>query len=368
MSNFGIGLGAFMGGVNQGMEAGERFKTIQDNNKLRKIAAEGTDAAKAAREADIGKSIKVGSVDQNGATVPTYEVDGQAYGSESEARGAAEKQVGSFMDYYTKTVMPQYQEHWMQTGQVDKAQAMQKWLENENVQKGVKSWANAVRSFQVGDSAGFKKNLLKAYNQQGYFDDGVTAEGIEDVKNDKGQLLGYKIKFKDGKGNVTEQTFDGEDVAKLGLNALSPAEVLSYGVDQLKQAQAARSELAKEGRKQQNAIELEGVKQGLGINRDNNKSALRTAEKAEELRLGTNNTAKTTSDTDLRKQLFIQLRKEGQKTAENNKLLGKNDPVFNDLPQEEQARVVEQQLQMLKRGNQQQAPVQSQGKPPVWRP
>ena len=368
MANFGIGLGAFMGGLNQGMEAGERFKTIQDNNKLRKIAADGTDAAKAAREADIGKSIKVGSIDQNGTTVPTYEVGGQSYGSEEEARGAAEKQVGSFMDYYTKTVMPQYQEHWMQTGQVDKAQAMQKWLENEDVQKGVKSWANAVRSFQVGDSAGFKKNLMKAYNNEGYFADGVKAESIEDVKNDKGQLLGYKIKFKDAKGNVTEQTYDGEDVARLGLNALSPAEVLSYGVDQLKQAQAARAELAKEGRKFDRDVQLEGVKQGYGINRDNNRSALRTAEEAEKIRLGSNNTAKTTSDTDLRKQLYIQLRKEGTKTAENNKLLGKSDPVFNDLPQEEQAKIVEQQLQMLKRGTQQQGPVQSQGKPPVWRP
>ncbi|QRE00580.1 hypothetical protein [Pseudomonas phage Itty13] len=284
--NFGIGVGAFMAGLNQGVQAYDTIQKARDRKALRDIATQGTDAAKAAREADIGRSINVGSRSENGVTVPTYEVGGQSYASEGDARAAAEKQVGSFMDYYAKSVLPKYQEHWMQTGDVEKAQALEKWMQDQNVQKGVKAWAGAVRAFQTGDREAFKKNLMAAYNQQGYFQDGMEAVSIDDVKDDKGNLLGYKIKFKDPKGKVTEQTYDGEDVARLGLNALSPAEVLSYGVDQLKQAQAARAELAKENRKFQRDIQGKSLDQAYRLEAQGNASNLRRAEEAEKLRTG----------------------------------------------------------------------------------
>ncbi|MND20845.1 hypothetical protein D3C76_48170 [compost metagenome] len=288
--NFGIGVGAFLSGMNQGIEAGERIGKARDRKALRDIATQGTDAAKAAREADIGKSINVGSTEQNGMTVPTYEVGGQSYESEDAARAAAEKQVGGFMDYYAKTVLPKYQEHWMQTGEVEKAQAIDKWMQDQNVQKGVKAWANAVRSFQTGDREGFKNNLMAAYNQQGYYQDGMTATAIEDVSDDKGNLIGYKISFKDPKGKVTTQTYDGDDVARLGLNALSPAEVLSYGVNQLKQAQTARADLAKEDRKFKRDVALKKLEQGQRLESQGNESQLRMAEKAEERRTGGSST------------------------------------------------------------------------------
>lgn len=293
MSNFGIGVGAFMSGLNQGVQAYDTIQKARDRKALRDVATQGTADAKAAREADIGRSINVGSTSVNGVETPTYSVGDKSFNSEADARAAAEKQVGSFMDYYSKQVLPKYQEHWMQTGEVEKAQALNKWMEDQNVQKGVKAWANAVRSFQVGDRDGFKKNLMAAYNQQGYFDDGMTAESIDDVNDDKGNLLGYKIKFKDAKGNVTEQSFDGDDVARLGLNALSPAEVLSYGANQLKEAQAARAQLAKEQRAhgyrlQEKAVDAKvragekAVDQEYRLEAQGNASQLRQAEKAAE--------------------------------------------------------------------------------------
>lgn len=398
MANFGIGLGAFMDGLNQGITVGERVRGVQDQNRMRRIASEGTDAARAAREADIGRSIKVGSAasPDGQSTVPTYEVGGQSYGNEADARAAAEKQVGGFMDYYSKTVMPQYQEHWMKTGQLEKAQAAQAWMENENVQKGIKAWANAVRSFQTGDREGFKKNLMQAYNQQGYFDDGVTAESIEDVTNDKGQLLGYKIKFKDAKGKVTEQTFDGDDVARLGLNALSPAEVLSYGVDQLKQAQSARAELAKEDRKFQRDVTLKQLEQGNKLEAQGNASQLRRAEEAEKRAAGGDSTKvrdaqaiaaylkqQGYSDDFIRAQAPRLVGLEAQQMSPQNRLnkimetLNKSLD-FQDLPDEEKVRRANEVMQLQDRMLSQrsgasqggapaaQAPVQSGRGIPVW--
>ncbi|NTE96674.1 hypothetical protein [Agrobacterium tumefaciens] len=319
MANFGIGLGAFADGMMKGVnmvrsirqdeaaqvEANDRkrlrdlqFKRLEqedsDQQAFRNASSSAASDAKTQRAADVSAAM---TPNADG----TWRVGEKTYNSEADANKAAETQVGTFMDYYLKTSVPKMQEHWASTGQVEKAQALGKWLEDENVKKGMKHWASAVRSFQTGDSEGFKTNLMSAYNQQGYFEDGRTATGIEDLKNDKGQLLGYRIKFKDGQGNETSQDYDGEDVAKLALNALSPAQVLSYGMDQLKASSAARSEIAKEQRglmrdvaKEDRAYERDvskiGIQQQNTLESQANQSQLRMAEETEKNRTGQNST------------------------------------------------------------------------------
>lgn len=304
MANFGIGIGAFADGLLKGINTGRainqdkanaednadrkklrdlQFKQLEqevgDKQQFRDTASAAAEGAKTARAADIQKAMTPTS---NG----TWKVGDKEYGSEAEATQAADGQVGSFMDYYMKTSVPKMQEHWAATGQIDKAQALGTWMEDENVKKGAKAWAGAVRSFQTGDREGFKKNLMAAYNQQGYFDDGQEASGIEDKKNDKGQLTGYTIKFKDKDGNETSQDFEGDDVAKLALNALSPTQVLSHGMDQLKAANAARADMAKEGRGFQRDVAKIGIQHQNTLESQGNASQLRQAEEAEKLRTG----------------------------------------------------------------------------------
>lgn len=309
MANFGIGLGAFMSGLSQGMNTYNNMQESKDKKRLRDIQFKqleqdatdkqalrdtlrtSADAAGKARQADIAGMVKPGeTIGPDGVATPSYTVGDKSFKTQEEATAAADKQVGSFMEYYLKTSVPKMQEHWMKTGDIDKAQALNKWMEDENVKKGAKAWAGAVRSFQLGDREGFKKNLMAAYNQQGYFDDGMTATKIEDVKNDKGQLTGYAITFKDSTGKETTQNYDGDDVARLGLNALSPTEVLSYGMDQLKQANATRAELAKEGRTFQRDVTKLGIQQQNTLESQANQSQLRQAEEAEKRRNGGDST------------------------------------------------------------------------------
>lgn len=310
MANFGIGIGAFMEGYMKGaafkqqmddnkdrkrlrdMQFKQLEQDVNDKQELRDTMRSSADAARSARQSDISSLVNVGSQPSpdGSSTVPTYSVGGKSYNTHDEATAAAEKQTGSFMDYYMKTSVPKMQEYWAKTGQLDKAQALGKWMEDENVKKGAKAWAGAVRSFQTGDREGFKTNLMAAYNQQGYFDDGMTATKIDDLKNDKGQLTGYAITFRDANGKETTQNYDGDDVARLGLNALSPTEVLSYGMDQLKQANAARADLAKEGRAFQRDVTKLGIQQQNTLESQANQSQLRQAEEAEKRRTGGDST------------------------------------------------------------------------------
>lgn len=309
MANFGIGVGAFMDGYMKGASFKQQMEDSKDRKRLRDIqfkqfeqdaadkqefrdtARQSAASATSARQADINKLITPGeTVGADGKAMPSFSVGDKTYKSQEEAAAAADKQVGSFMDYYMKTSVPKMQEYWAKTGQVDKAQALSKWMEDENVKKGAKAWAGAVRAFQVGDREGFKTNLMSAYNQQGYFDDGMEATKIEDVKNDKGQLTGYAITFRDPNGKETTQNYDGDDVARLGLNALSPTEVLSYGMDQLKQATAARADLAKEQRGFQRDVTKLGIQQQNTLESQANQSQLRQAEEADKRRTGGDST------------------------------------------------------------------------------
>lgn len=304
MANLGAGLGAFMTGLQGGMNFGQQFKQNEqiqkergirlgrleqensDNEQFRAVSKQAATDAGAARQADIDGKIQVGAAQQGEMTVPTFNVGNKQYANKEEADKAASKDVDSFLDYYTKTSAPKLIEHWASTGEVDKAKAFQTWMEDENVKKGTKAWAGAVRSFQIGDKEGFKNNLLKAYNQQGYFDDGVTATKIDDVKNDQGQLAGYAITFKDADGNERTENFDGDDVANLGLQALAPDKVLSYGLEQLKTAQAARAGMAKEDRAYSRDLGKLQIQNQNSVGLQNNQAALTAAAKAEERRSG----------------------------------------------------------------------------------
>lgn len=304
MANMGLGIGSFLSGLAGGVQMGSQIQDAKDRKRMRGLQMEqmeqdyadkqnlrgvmrqaATDAG-AQRQADIDKNITVGSAETNDMTVPTYSVGNRQYASKDEADKAASKDVDSFLDYYMGTSAPKLMQHWAETGQLDKAQAFDKFAQDADARKGMKAWAGAVRSFQLGDREGFKDNLLKAYNQKGYFEDGYTATKIDDVKNDKGQLLGYAITFKDGDGNETTQTYDGDDVAQMGLQAMAPDQVLAYGMEQLKAKQAAQAQLAKESRGLNNDLLKIGVQQGNTLESQNNQSNLRRLEEQEKIRQG----------------------------------------------------------------------------------
>lgn len=305
MANFGIGLGAFMDGAMRGANFTRQIQNdrlaqedLADRRKIRAFQLQNMEqqqadqqayravAKDAAAQATSARAADVNAAITPGADGASWTVGGKTYSSEADARKAADGQVDSFMDYYMKNSVPKMMEHWTSTGEIDKAQAMAKMMEDENFKKGARLWGSAVRSFQVGDREGFKKNLMGAYNQQGYFEDGTTATKIEDVKNDKGQLTGYAITFKGADGKETTQNYDGEDVARMGLNALSPTQVISYGMDQLKARQTAAAEIAKEGRSEARDMRKLGVQQANTLEAQANASNLRQAEEAEKQRTG----------------------------------------------------------------------------------
>ena len=298
MANFGIGLGAFLNGVANGAQVYSNIQDAKSKKELRDIQISKMKEDEADRQEY--RSILRGGAQQPTVTTgtdqagnATYSVGGQNYASQDEAQKAADAQVGGFLDNWKKTVGPRLQQYWLKTGDIDKAQNFQKWMDDSNVQAGMKSWANMARAFQMGDRPGFLKHLNATLTQSGYYDGEVQPISATEKTNDKGQLIGYTVNFRDkATGKESSQDFDSDDIQRLAVTGLSPAQIYEQGMNELNAARKARAEATKTKDERQWEMTKLGVQQLNTLESQANASQLRTAEKAEQKRLGIGDTSK----------------------------------------------------------------------------
>lgn len=298
MANFGIGLGAFLNGVANGAQVYSSIQDAMSKKELRDIQISKLKDDEADRQEY--RSILRGGAQQPTVTTgsdqagnPTYSVGGQSYPSQEEAQKAADAQIGGFLDNWKKTVAPKLQQFWLKNGDIEKAQNFDKWISDSNVQAGMKSWANMARAYQLGDRPNFLKHLNATLTQTGYYDGEVQPIGATEKTNDKGQLIGYTVNFRDkSTGKESSQDFDSDDIQRMAVVGLSPEQLYSQGMNELAAARKARADAAKtKGEREWEMTKL-GVQQQNTLESQSNQSQLRRAEKAEEKLLGIGDAAK----------------------------------------------------------------------------
>ena len=225
MSNFGIGLGSFLSGFTQGAGAAQSLKRGMQQEKLTDMQI---------------KNLE----DQQAATQGARDLSAQGV---KDATANTDGQIDNVMGYYMQNVAPKLQQHWLANGDVEKANAFGKWIQDTNVQQGMKYGAAMIRSAQLGDPDGVMDNMVKLYNQPGYFEDGQSAVGAKIRRDDKGNAAGMDITLRNDKtGEETTHTFNGMDeVYQLAMQFGSPDQVFKYGMEQLRAGQKAQAEIAK---------------------------------------------------------------------------------------------------------------------------
>lgn len=245
-ANFGLGVAGLVQGINSGLDTGVKIKGLINQNRLETTRRDAMNAAQQARSNDVNKAISVGAGANadNTMTVPTYAVEGKTYGTQEEARGAAEKTVGDLAEYYTKVAAPKVYQTLLEIDP-EKAMAWQDWTEQQTTKQGMKHWANAVRAAGMGDFEGFGKNLMKAYNTHGYSQDGVEATNWKTLKDDNGDITGAELTFKTRDGKEMTQTFNGtEDLMRTGSQFLSPEQQFNVGWSEIQSARKLAAENA----------------------------------------------------------------------------------------------------------------------------
>jgi|GEM_PF-6840973 len=255
-ANFGIGIGALAQGLSSGIDTGAKLHGLMQQGKLRKAREAGMADAKTARQSAIDGLVQVGSTSNadNTMTMPTFNVGDQSYSDEASARKAAEGQVGSLDEFYIKVAAPKIYEEYLAIDP-EKAEAWKAWNDAKEVKQGQKLWASAVMKANMGDFDGFGKDLVKAYNSRGYFDDGTQVKDWKTLKDDKGNITGAQLTFKGPDGKEYSQVINGmEDAYRMGAFMLSPENVFNTGWSEIQAAKKAQLEMAKEDRKFQRDV------------------------------------------------------------------------------------------------------------------
>lgn len=239
-------------GLIQGIQAGNmlvdayyRGQENKDRAEIKNVMAEGLEGAKAQRQSMIDANVKVGSEANadNTMTMPTFaDAKGTKYGSEAEARAAAEKSAPSIDDFYVKNVVPKIAETYLKQGNIEQAEKWNNWAEQKSTREGMKHWTKALQAGQMGDFKTYADSMVKAYNAPGYYDDGLEADGYDLVKDKEGNTTGLTLNLRNkSTGEKFSQTIRGqEDMVRMGIGLLDPANAFKTTQAAVTSAQNAR--------------------------------------------------------------------------------------------------------------------------------
>lgn len=273
-ASLGIGVGAFSEGLMNGVKMGNMLGEARDKREVRAATKAGMEQAKQQRQQDIDSQIKpvdvpmvadnfegpVQAADMAGPPQQAFDVKGKRYDTRVAASGAAEKEVGSQLDYFNKVAVPKIAETYLAQGDAAKASAWTQYMEAAETQRGLKDWSKAFRAAQLGqwdDAANYVFEQYKSY------DDGIDPVGKEAVKDKTGNITGFNIKLKNKEtGEEYAQFIDNETLMNMGLGHFSPQNQFDMRWKQQQDANNALLEVAKDDRKFQRDLMMEGVKSG----------------------------------------------------------------------------------------------------------
>lgn len=187
--SFGIGLGAFMDGFEQGTGIRDRMderKRVKDNRS--RLEAIETDAKQ-----KFDEGVQQGHV-----------------------------QPEQFDEFWMNYALPKRRNELLRQGDVAGAKALSEWGESDEVRKGGRLFGSAMFKAQTGDAAGALQDAIKAGQVKGYIDHGYELVGQDEITDADGNVLGFRLRVKDGEGNEIEQDVTVQDVPRVVSTFANP--------------------------------------------------------------------------------------------------------------------------------------------------
>ncbi len=170
--SFGIGLGAFVEGVGDGMSMRDSFDKGQKERKTRK-AIEGI----------------------NTDTKAAF----------NEAVDAGQVQADQYDKFWMNYAMPKVRMQMIEAGDYAGARAFEEWGRSDAALEGGRLSASAILKAQTGDTDGAIQDGLKAAQTQGYLSHNYKLIGQTPVIGEDGVRKGTTIKIQGPDGKAVEQ-------------------------------------------------------------------------------------------------------------------------------------------------------------------
>ena len=187
--SFGIGLGAFM----DGMEGGMRMREQIDSSRQRR---------------------------DNKARLDEIDTDARkAFDTQVEQGAATPEQFDKFwMDY----ALPRRRNEMLRQGDLAGAKALDEWGKSDEVRQGGRLFASALLKAQTGDPAGALQDAIRAGEVKGYIEHGYELMGQDEIQDAQGNTVGYRLRVKGPDGREIEQDVATGDVARVVSTFANP--------------------------------------------------------------------------------------------------------------------------------------------------
>lgn len=133
--------------------------------------------------------------------------------------------AATFREYYQAEVVPRQIEALYRAGEIEKAEQLQTWFEDERSQSLQKAYTDAVAAAALGDERGFFDNIGKVYNS---FDDGYRfiADESDLYKNEAGATIAKVTLENTATGERFTQEYEGgEELIQQVLTQMDPISV-----------------------------------------------------------------------------------------------------------------------------------------------
>lgn len=260
--NFFAGLGNFARGASQGIDDAEKIRGAMDKAKLRNAYKDGISGAKKQRQEDIDKGVR--SAYEGGIKMGYEDPSGKVHGDEQQARKAAEKGAPDVMEYFMNDAAPKIGQLYMEQGSPEKAQAWDAWVQDSKGKKAIEQWSGAYKSMMSGDVEDAAEKFGQFYNDQ--IDDSVDFRGSTPMKNENGDVTGFKIKLYDRDDKeMRDMELTRDQMVQMG-NAYNPQALFERITSQTDQASTLAAESAMDeaqaNREFEQKAAMEGIKSG----------------------------------------------------------------------------------------------------------
>lgn len=226
-------------------------------------------------------------------------LDQQATADFEQKVESGEQKGDNFLNFYKQYWLPRREMEMLRQGDVKGAADLRKWAESSGAEKGASLFSQALLKAQMGDSDGALNLGLEAAQTKGYIDPDFELVGNQPVMDREGNMLGHRITYRDKKGKEYTQDVTPDQIPEVIATFASPDA-----------AWQSRQEAAKSRTKKAETEKKEAEK----------------------------------TDRDLRNKALKHLRE----TMDGG--LGGDEPRFDDLPRDEQERLIAEDL-ALRRGD-----------------
>lgn len=262
--NFGIGLGSFLSGAVQGAQAYtgiQESRSRQKMNDLKLQDAENSYAEKIAKQDTQADVNRLGSVALSAAQ--------QEHGDD----------VKKVYDKYVSTAIPQQQQRYLESGDVEAAEMLGNFMETKQAKQLTMSSAKAIKFGYMGDFDNAGRSMVDSLNISSEVSGGKSGykyKSYKDLTNDKGVKTGgvsYVFTDPDGKDQTMEFK-DQNGLISFISNTGMPDKIVSGAYDEYKTAKALRADNAKKDRDWREKVAGKGLDFGYKIAGDENAAGL----------------------------------------------------------------------------------------------